>query len=168
MRAEDRYANLGNADGNSEIFLAACLPPQPPAAADLAVSLGVDRTSVKQGEQLTYTITVNNFGPNNALGVVVNDTLSSGTTFVSAQANKGNFTTPPVGQSGVVTWNVGDMLDGDQEAAQIQVTVIARGRTTVTNTATVTAATADPNEGNNSASITVSVASGGSGGGKKK
>ncbi|CAN5617834.1 hypothetical protein BH20ACI3_BH20ACI3_23250 [soil metagenome] len=53
------------------------------------------------------------------------------------------------------------MLDGDQEAAQIQVTVIARGRTTISNTATVGSATADSNEGKNSASLTISVASGG-------
>jgi uncharacterized repeat protein (TIGR01451 family) len=163
----DRFANLGNADGNTEIFLAACLSPQPPTSADLSVSLGADKTIVKQGDRLTYTLTVQNFGSGTAANVVVNNTLSSGTTFVSANANKGGFTTPPVGQSGTVTWNLGNMLNGDQEAAQITVTVIMRGKGTITNTASVSSTTSDPNTANNSASLTTSVASGSGGGGKK-
>src|SRR5207249_2007527 len=55
--------------------------------ADLLISLGVDKTSVKQGDTLTYTITIKNFGPNQAHNVLVNDTLDSGATFVSAQSN---------------------------------------------------------------------------------
>jgi hypothetical protein len=42
--------------------------------ADLLVRLAVDKTSVKQGEQLTYTITVHNFGPQEAANVIINDT----------------------------------------------------------------------------------------------
>jgi uncharacterized repeat protein (TIGR01451 family) len=84
--------------------------------ADLLVSLGVDKTSVKQGEQLTYTITVHNFGPHTAANVVINDTLSSGSTFVSAQANRGNFTTPAPNQTGTVTWNLGNLSNGDAKA----------------------------------------------------
>ena len=134
--------------------------------ADLLVSLGVDKTSVKQGEQLTYTITVHNFGPDAAANVVVNDTLSSGTTFVSAQANRGNFTTPPTNQTGTVTWNLGDLSNGDAEGAQLVVKVIARGRTTITNTASASTDSSDPNPANNTAAITVSVAAGATG--KKK
>jgi uncharacterized repeat protein (TIGR01451 family) len=125
--------------------------------ADLLISLGVDKTNIRQGDLLTYTITVHNFGPNRAVNTVVNDMLSSGTTFVGASANKGNFTAPPPGQTGTVTWYLGDLLDGDQEAAEIQVTVIVRGRTTITNSATVYSETFDPNLANNSAAITVSV-----------
>jgi uncharacterized repeat protein (TIGR01451 family) len=130
------------------------------AEADLLISKAVNKTSVKQGDLLTYTTTVQNFGPNTAVNVVVNDTLSSGTTFVSASANKGTFTKPAVGHSGVVTWYIGDMLDEDQEAATIVVKVLVKGKTTITNTATVSSDTADPNPANNTASITVSVAPG--------
>ena len=121
---------------------------------------------MKQGEQLTYTITVKNFGPDTAANVIVNDTLSSGTTFVSAQANKGNFTTPLPNQTGVVTWNLGDMQAGDAEGAQLVVKVIVKGKTTITNTATASTDSDDPNPANNTASITVSVVAGTSG--KKK
>jgi uncharacterized repeat protein (TIGR01451 family) len=123
----------------------------------------VDRTTVRQGDPLTYTITVRNFGPDTAINAVVNDLLSSGSTFISASANRGVFTGPPIGQTGTVTWYVGDLLNNGQESAQISVTVIVRGRTTITNTASVTSNTADPNTANNTASITTSVAQGGGG-----
>ena len=125
--------------------------------ADLLISCGADETNVRQGDTLTYTITVQNFGPDNAINVVANDTLSSGTTFVSAHANVGAFTTPPAGQTGVVTWYLGDLANNGQQAAQIQVTVIVRGKTSITNTATVSSDTPDPNPANNTASITTSV-----------
>src|SRR5262249_52773396 len=133
------FANLGNADGNPEIFLAACLfpPPAPPATfADLLIGQSADKTSVKQGDRITYTVTVNKLGTDRAIGTVIKATLSSGVTFVSDKSNKGSFTAPSVGQTGVVTWNLGNMPNGDQEAAQIQVTVVIRGKTTITNTAT--------------------------------
>jgi uncharacterized repeat protein (TIGR01451 family)/CSLREA domain-containing protein len=135
------------------------------ATADLLVSLGADKTGVRQGDLLTYTITVQSFGPDAAVNAVVNNVLSSGTSFVSARANRGNFTAPPSGQTGTVTWYLGDLSSGDQESAQIEVTVIVRGRTTITNAVEVDSGTLDPNMANNSASITTSVASGS---GKKK
>ena len=129
----------------------------------MLVSLGVDKPSVKQGDKVTYTLTVKNFGPDAASNVVANNVLSSGTTFVSAQANMGAFTAPPAGQTGTVSWNVGTLAKEAQESAQIRVTVIIRGKTTITNTATVTADAGDPNTANNTASITVAVGSGTSG-----
>jgi uncharacterized repeat protein (TIGR01451 family) len=105
--------------------------------ADLLIGIGVDKTSVKQGDVLTYTITVQNFGPATAINAVMNDVLASGSTFVSAHANKGSFTRPPVEQTGTVTWSLGDILSSGQESAQIVVTVIAGGKTTITNTVSV-------------------------------
>lgn len=135
---------------------------------DLLISQAADKTSVKQNDVLTYTITVKNFGPNQALNVVVNDTLAAGTVFKSAHANKGQFTAPPPNQNGVVTWHVGDMFNGDQESAQLVVTVTVKGKATLTNTATVQSDSFDPNLANNSTTLVTSVASGSSGGGGKK
>jgi len=132
-------------------------------SADLLVGLGVDNLHPKQGDLITYTITVRNFGPDAAINAIVNDLLSSGTTFYRAQANRGHFTTPPRGQTGTVTWYVGDILNNGQESAQISVTVIVRGKTTITNTASVASNTSDPNMANNTASLTISVSPGGNG-----
>jgi len=159
-------APFGDGTDIGSVEAGAAAPPPPVQHADLLVSLGVDKTSVKQGEQLTYTITVHNFGPDTAANVVVNDTLSSGTTFVSAQANKGNFTTPQPNQTGVVTWNLGNMSNGDAEGAQLVVKVIVKGKTTITNTATASTDSADPNPANNTVAIAMTVAPGSSGGKK--
>ena len=133
----------------------------PSNRADLSLGLGVNNTSPRQGDTITYTITVRNFGPSSALNTVINDVLSSGTTFVSAHANKGTFTAPVSGQSGPVTWWVGNLANNGQESAQIDVTVIVGARSTVTNTASVASDIPDPNTGNNSASITTTVVTGG-------
>ena len=53
-----------------------------------------------------------------------------------------------------------DMLNGDNQVADIQVTVLVKGKTTVTNNASVTGNVSDPNKANDSAAITVSVVAG--------
>jgi uncharacterized repeat protein (TIGR01451 family) len=128
---------------------------------DLMVSQTVDKTSVKQGDLLTYSVRVQNLGPDAAPNVVLTDMLSSGVTFVEARVNKGAVTAPPKGETGAVTWNLGTMVSQANEVASIQVTVLVKGKTTVTNTTSVKGDIADPNDANNSAAITVSVAPGG-------
>jgi len=137
--------------------------------ADLMISQTVNKTSVKQGDLLTYSIRVQNLGPQTAPNVVVTDLLPSGATFVSATHNKGTHTAPPKGETGTVTWSVGDMIDQANEVATISVTVLVKGKTSITNKASATGDVADPNLANNSSAITVSVAAGTSrGGGKPK
>ena len=131
--------------------------------ADLMVSQTVDKTNVKQGELLTYSVRVRNLGSDAAPNVVVTDVLSSGVTFVEAKTNKGTVTAPPQGETGTVTWSLGTMDSQANEVATVTVTVLVRGRTTITNTASATGDIGDPNAANNSASITVSVAPGSSG-----
>ena len=133
--------------------------------ADLMISQTVNKTSVKQGELLTYSIRVQNLGPETAPNVVVTDILPSGATFFEARHNRGAHTAPPRGETGTVTWSVGEMLEGTNELAEITVTVLVKGKTSITNTASVEGDVTDPNEANNSASLRVSVG-GGTGGGK--
>jgi uncharacterized repeat protein (TIGR01451 family)/CSLREA domain-containing protein len=134
------------------------------AVADLMISQSVDKSSVKAGDKLTYTVRVQNLGPQTAPNVVVANVLSSGVTFLEARANKGTLTAPPVGETGTVTWSIGDMLNQANEFVEIRVTVLVKGKTTITNTATVTGNVADPNAANNTAAITVSVGAGSKGG----
>lgn len=160
------YPGVTNRDDGCDI---GAFELQLPLPADLMVSQAVDKTSVKQGELLTYSIRVQNLGPGTAPNVVMNDVLSSGVTFVEARGNRGSFTAPNKGETGTVTWYLGDMLNQANEVAEIVVTVLVKGKTTITSSASVTGDVADPNPANNTASITVSVASGGAAsGGKKK
>jgi uncharacterized repeat protein (TIGR01451 family) len=159
-------ANDGQADSN---VATVTIVVNPPNEADLHIGLSVDNLNPRQGDLITYTITVRNFGAGDAVNTVVRDVLSSGTTFHGASANRGHFTAPQSGQTGTVTWYLGSLPDEFQESAQIKVTVVVKGPTTIVNTVSVSSDTPDPDTSNNSASLTTSVAKGGStGGGKKK
>jgi uncharacterized repeat protein (TIGR01451 family) len=125
------------------------------AQADLEISKADSPDPVTVGDNLTYTITVTNNGPDAATNVVVTDTLPSGVTFVSASPGC-------VHAAGVVTCNLGTIAVGDSVTITIVVTVTAPG--TISNTATVTSDTLDPNTANNSDAEPTEVQSGPIGG----
>lgn len=131
------------------------------ARTDLMVSQSANKTSVKAGDLLTYTVRVRNLGPEAAPNVVLTNTLSSGVTFVSATHGKGTHTAPPIGETGTVTWTLGTMADQANEFTEIKVTVRIKGKTSITNVAAVTADVIDPNTANNTASLQTTVAAGG-------
>jgi uncharacterized repeat protein (TIGR01451 family) len=126
------------------------------STADLRLTMNGVKSASKGNTLVTYTITVTNSGPDAASSVVVTDPVPSGTTFVSASANKGSLNTPAVGGTGTVRWSVGDLLSSGTAAAQISVTVAVKGKSTITDTATVTSDTFDPNPANNTATVSVS------------
>ncbi len=84
------------------------------ATADLEVTkTGPDH--ITGGENITYTIVVNNLGPADATGVVVTDTLPAGVTFVSASVGCDET-------AGVVVCDVGTIANGDDVTITIVVT----------------------------------------------
>jgi uncharacterized repeat protein (TIGR01451 family)/fimbrial isopeptide formation D2 family protein len=102
------------------------------------------------GAQTTYTISVHNAGPSDAVAPVVTDTLPASLTYVSAIGT--GWTCAAVGQ--VVTCTAGNSLAAGADAAPIAlaVTVGAGAYPKVTNAATVSSTTSDPNPTNNTAS----------------
>jgi uncharacterized repeat protein (TIGR01451 family) len=146
--------NPGNESANATTTVA--------ASADLSVTKVDTPDPVTAGNNLTYTITVNNAGPSTATTVALSDTLPAGTTFVSLSSPGGWSCTPPaVGAGGTVSCSIASLAVGN---AVFTLTVnvgagVATG-TVITNTATVTAATSDPNTGNESGSATTTVGSG--------
>jgi uncharacterized repeat protein (TIGR01451 family) len=54
---------------------------------ELTIQKVADQNFPPEGEEVTYTIIVNNIGDDNATGVTVTDTLPAGVTFVSAGGN---------------------------------------------------------------------------------
>ena len=102
--------------------------------ADLSLTKTDSPDPVTTGGTLTYTIAVNNAGPNDASAVKVEDTLPAGTTFVSATGT--NWTCNHL--SGTVTCNRtgGNLAPG--AAPNITIVVTAPATTgTITNSATV-------------------------------
>ena len=113
-----------------------------PAA--LSVSVG-GPASVNTGANISYTITVNNAGPNSAAGLTVTDVLPSNTTFVSASPSQGSC-----GGTGTLTCSLG--LIGSGGSATITLVLQVNSGTTVSDTASVTSATTDTNASNSSTS----------------
>ena len=132
----------GYHNGQFHAFLLS--PPAPPPSADLAITKSA-AARVSNGQNLTYSIAVQNNGPANANGVTVSDTLPSGATVVSATATQGICA-----DSGIVTCDLGTVAAGSQAGVSIIITVplSARG-STISNTATVSGTEPDPNPGNN-------------------
>ncbi len=107
--------------------------------ADLAIIKSVDEAAPSVGDQVTFTLTVTNHGPSDATGVLVNDELPDGYTFVSATPSVGNWTAP--------VWTIGDLASGDSATLSLLVTVNESGE--YLNTATVSGDQEDPNPDNN-------------------
>jgi uncharacterized repeat protein (TIGR01451 family) len=120
--------------------------------ADLGITMIDSPDPQAVGGNVSYSIGVNNAGPDTANLVTVTDTLPAGVTFVSATASQGSC----ANAAGVVTCNVGTLASGASATITIVVTTTAAG--TLNNTATVTAGSADSNLANNSASVSTGVA----------
>ena len=124
-------------------------------SADLSVTKSVDNTAPNEGDNIVYTVTVNNAGPDNATGVQVTDVLPTGVTYVSDDSG-GTY------DSSTGVWNVGDVASGESDTLRITATVDAgTGGQTITNTARVTSADQidlNPDNNSDSADITVQVA----------
>ena len=66
-----------------------------PASANLSLTKTVNKSNPSVGEQVTFTITVTNSGPNTATGVEVTDQLPVGTTFASVTPCARSTGVPP-------------------------------------------------------------------------
>ena len=115
---------------------------------DLSISKSASATTVFAGDQLVFTITVRNLGPDPATGVVITDPLPAGLSFVSASSG----CTP---SSGVVTCTIGNLALNATATVTITALTGTQGGTIV-NTASVTGNEAEPVSSNNSASSTFS------------
>jgi uncharacterized repeat protein (TIGR01451 family) len=118
--------------------------------ADLAVDKTVDDGAPYEGlGVVNYTVTVTNHGPDPVTGVVVNDVLPDGVTFVSYAATQGVYYT-------VGSWMVGTLSEGDGAALTITARVDdGQAGTTITNRAAVSADRNDSAPANDAASVDI-------------
>jgi large repetitive protein len=117
--------------------------------ANLSVTKIADSNQVTAGENVKYTIRVNNNGPSNALNVRVQDILPSQLQFVSASPETGSWAAP--------LWNVGTLIPGQEVSMELVATVKSGATGIIVNTATVTSNTTDPTPANNTADHELSV-----------
>jgi uncharacterized repeat protein (TIGR01451 family) len=119
-----------------------------PGEADLAISLGADQDPVQTGQVLTYFVDVANFGPSDAVGVILSNVLPAGVSLVSAQPAQGSCT-----GTTTLTCALGTIADGNDVSIEIQ--VIPNQAGLLTDTASATSAVDDPDTDNNETEVTV-------------
>jgi len=118
-------------------------------SANLVITKTDSPDPVLFGQNLTYTVTVVNNGPNTATGVTLTDTLPASVTFVSSTP-----AAPTCSRSGVtLTCNLGSLASGANTIVTIAVTA-PNTAGSITNTATVTAAEFDPSTPNTASATT--------------
>jgi len=125
--------------------------------ADLSITKTDSPDPVAIGNDITYTITIANGGPNAASSVTLTDTVPTNTTFRSITAPTGwSCTNPAVGATGTITCTNSSLSSGATAVFTLVVRVGAAvtDGTTISNTASVSSSTADPNSANNSATTT--------------
>lgn len=111
-------------------------------AADLRVSTTDSPDPVQTGQQLTYTVTVVNEGPDTATAVTLTDLLVGGINLVAASPSQGNCSgTNPI------TCALGALSNGASATVVIVVTAQAPGM--LINIAAVSSGTPDPRFANN-------------------
>jgi uncharacterized repeat protein (TIGR01451 family) len=135
--------NIGVLDGDVIISQSQAQLQCDPLKADLSLTKTASPDPVKVGEDLTYTLTATNNGPDKATKVTVTDTLPEGATFISAVASQGSCK-----KSGLrnVICSLGTLNSGASAEMKIIVKI-----TKVVNNATVKAAEIDLNKLNNKA-----------------
>ena len=117
--------------------------------ADLGVSKVVNVSNPNYGDFIKYTVVVSNAGPDDATGVVVNETLPVGLVYVSDDASVGSY------DHVAGLWTVGSLAKGD--SATLIVVVRVGGTGNIQNFVNVSGAEYDNNTGNNKANVTVAV-----------
>ena len=118
-------------------------------SADLVVSKADSPDPVVAGSNVTYTITVQNLGPNDATGVTMSDPLPAQMTFVSLTSPGGwTLTAPAVGTNGTVSATLPTLTvaAGVQSfTLVVNVGAATPGGTVITNVASVASNVFDAN-----------------------
>lgn len=119
--------------------------------ADLSISKTGQPNPATVGQELTYTLPVQNNGPQEATNAVVTDALPQGAEFVSARSSQGQCTEA----DGTVTCALGTLARGASATVTIVVRPTAAGQ--LENNAALSADEEDTQQDNNTARATTTV-----------
>ncbi|WNR44897.1 DUF7507 domain-containing protein [Paenibacillus roseipurpureus] len=114
------------------------------ASADISVEKTGALSPIPGGQQLTYTVSVSNAGPSNALSVMLQDIVPSELTNVQYSLDGGTTYNPWTGFI-----NLGTIANGQTVTVLIRGSVNPSAAGTITNTAVVVSTTPDPDPTNN-------------------
>lgn len=164
------YSGDCNASGVVTVVTATtktCVVTNTALEADLTVTSSVNNASPSTGNNVVYTFTVTNNGPQEAQSAVLNTTIPAGLTFVSSSSGVGSY------NSATGVWSIGNIANGASQTIQLTYSVNSGSAGLAINyPATTSSASVDSNTLNNSTSAGINVQStptissfGGGGGG---
>ena len=117
--------------------------------ADLEIIKIVNNVTPNYGDEITYTITVRNNGPDNSTNIKVSEVLADNFKFISANTTKGYYDLT----NGV--WAVGNLTNNETAKLVITVKIIKTGF--IQNNVSVNGTGFDPNVTNNNATVNITV-----------
>ncbi|EKF85053.1 carboxypeptidase regulatory-like domain-containing protein [Methanobacterium formicicum] len=117
--------------------------------ADLGIDKAVNTLTPNYMDEVVFTLTAHNYGPDDATNVHVTDLLPAGFEWVSDDSN--NSYNPANG-----VWNIGNLAKGTSAVLHIVARVIA-SNTTITNVVSINGTEHDLEPGNDHDSVTVTV-----------
>ena len=117
--------------------------------ADLEIIKIVNNVTPNYGDEITYTITVRNNGPDNSTNIKVSEVLADNFKFISANTTKGYYNLT----NGV--WAVGNLTNNETAKLVITVKIVKTGF--IQNNVSVNGTGFDPNVTNNNATVNITV-----------
>ena len=117
--------------------------------ADLEIIKIVNNATPNYGDEITYTITVRNNGPDNSTNIKVSEVLADNFKFISANASKGYYDLT----NGV--WAVGNLTNNETAKLVITVKIVKTGF--IQNNVSVNGTGFDPNVTNNNVTVNITV-----------
>lgn len=105
-------------DEDNALVYVGSAPLPPTGFADLSVTKVVDDAFPELNDDVTFTVTLSNDGPDEARGVVVRDQLPYGLSFVSATPSTGTY------DENTGFWDIGDVPVGSSITLELVATVI--------------------------------------------
>ena len=122
---------------------------------DLNISATAGSSTVYAGQNVTYTISVSNLGPDDDADATVTSQLPADVQFVSAATSTGG--SPSVTQGGLLTADLGPLSSGQSSVVTLVVTAEALTAETLTTEFSVQGQNVDPVPSNNNATVSVTV-----------
>jgi large repetitive protein len=115
----------------------------PNQSADLAIVKTANNTTPLLGANITFSLVVTNYGPQNGTGVIAQDLMPAGLVYVSHSTATGTYT------PGTGVWAIGNLANGSSATLTVTATVTQAAVPSVTNVGIVSGNESDPNLSNN-------------------
>ncbi len=134
-------------DGSSEPWSMSGISVKPLTASDVKITKSVNNATPLLGDNIVFTLTASNSGPDNTTEVNVNDKLPTGFSYISHTATTGTYDNV----TGI--WSIGNF--NVLASSTLSITAKVECSPDYLNIATITAKQSDPDVSNNTATVFV-------------